>query len=292
MNRRRGHPTGIQLPQLPRRGPVRRLSKRSAGMLAGAAALLVLGGFVVHEEFIDTGGCCVPITADVSGLAKGPDGEIDIASQALEPSVPVGYDFSLHVRPGGDADDWEVADAGKPTVLGAKGVKTVKGTRYFKFRALKTGETRVVLKEVDGDRTMTYLISVLSNDHGYGPQDPEPAKQFPLDRENEEDLGDFEGTVTLTRGEDYLISNPYDNQPGYTWTLVKKYDDGLSISKEPEHTSGDPAAVRRDWYSLFGYEKGTAELKLFGCYRCRYDEPETAESKKFSVTKTLTVVVR
>ncbi|MDI3404444.1 hypothetical protein [Streptomyces cavernicola] len=270
---------------------MRKLRKRVLGGLAGAVALLVFGGYVVYEEFIDTGMCCVEPTVD--DLPKGPDGEIDIASQALEPSVPVGHDFSLHVRPGGDADDWEVADAGDPKALRAKGVKTVKGTRYFKFRALKPGESRVVLKEVDGDRTMTYLIHARSNDAGYGPQDPEVTNEFPLDREGTEDLGDFEGTVTLKRGEHYLVSNRYGNQPGYTWTLIEQYHDGLSVPTEPEHTTGDPAGVRRDWYSLFGYEKGTAKVKLFGCYRCDgSDKPTTPESKKFSVTKTLTVVVR
>ncbi|MFM9366680.1 hypothetical protein [Streptomyces sp. Da 82-17] len=267
------------------------LNKKLAGGLSGALALLVLGGFVVHDAFVDCGTRCA--TPLLDGLPKGPDGELDIASQAVEPSVPVGHDFSLHVRPGGDADDWEVADAGKPAKLVAKGAKTVKGTRYFKFRALKPGTSRVVLKEVHGDRTMTYQIRAVSDDNGYQPQDPQPENRYPLDREHAEDLGDFEGTVTLTRGADYLVSNRYGNQPGYTWTLRKEYDDGLSISPEPEHTSGDPAAERRDWYSLFGYRKGTAVVKLFGCYRCDHgDKPTTPESKKFSVTKTLTVVVR
>ncbi|MDQ8702014.1 hypothetical protein RCO28_05850 [Streptomyces sp. LHD-70] len=276
---------------------MRKLSKKLIGALSAALALLVLGGYVVYEEFIDTGMCCVKPT--IADMPKGPDGEIDVASQSVTTQVPAGYDFSIHVRPGGGADDWQVAESGEAGgVLRAKGAKTVKGTRYFKFRALRPGKSRIVLKETDGERTMTYPVEAVGGGEStYTEPDPEGVPEEGNAREFERDSrrldGDFVGTVSLSKGEDYLIANRYSNQPGYTWTLTEDSDDGLTVaSPDPRYTTGDPAAARQDWYSLSSLKKGTTTLKLFGCYRCTWDDqPSTPESKKFSVTKTLTVVV-
>ncbi|WP_327354407.1 hypothetical protein [Streptomyces sp. NBC_01304] len=282
------------MPKLPK------LREKKALWGVSAAAVLVLGGggFVVYEsEIADDDEVCCALPPPLYGVPRGPDGEIDVASQSVETKVPVDHDFSLHLRPGGKAE-WELAETGESgNVLRAKGVKTVKGTRYFKFRALKTGTARVVLREVDGDRTMTYPIevkesiggtSVAEDPEEYYPEADDPLKFRKLDR-------DFDGTVTVRRGEEFRVANSYDNQPGYTWKIAEKPDDtvvGLYPDANPR-VGGSPAADRKDWYGFTARAKGTTTVKLFGCYRCGYDsEPTSAESKKFSLTKTLTVVVR
>jgi hypothetical protein len=95
-------------------------------------------------------------------------------------------------------------------------------------------------------------------------------------------------------GERFLIANRYDNQPGYTWKVTEEPDSAVAwLETEQPHITGDPAAERQDWYTFTAREKGTTTVELFGCYRCGYDgSPTSPESKKFSVTKTLTVVVR
>ncbi|MFE9398413.1 hypothetical protein [Streptomyces flavidovirens] len=266
--------------------------------LAGGAAVLALSGagMVAYDEFSSDEVCCA-IPKPLHNVPRGPDGEIDVASQSVETSVLVDHDFSLHVRPGGDAADWEVADPGESgKVLRAKGEKTVKGTRYFMFRALKTGSARVVLKETDGDRTMTYPVEVKDSIQGsVVTSDPRAEFSEAYGGEKSRKLdGNFDGTVSVRPGERFLVANRYSNQPGYTWKVTEE-PDGKVAWLEPgaPHTTGDPAAERQDWYSFIAREKGTTTVKLFGCYRCGYDDrPTSPESKKFSVTKTLTVVVR
>ncbi|MDI3404445.1 hypothetical protein [Streptomyces cavernicola] len=284
---------------------LRRLSKRARLLAAGAAlAVLGSGGFVVHEEFIDDRTVCCAVPPPLHNVPRGPDGEIDIASQSTEPEVLVDHDFSLHVRPGGDADDWRLAESGESGgVVRAKGEKTVKGTHYFRFRALKTGTARIVLKEIDGERTMTYLVTAREGEQVSGVEhDPDgilPAgsSATPADGYEPDDIrvldADFDSTVTVRAGETFRIANRYANQPGYTWQFVTEPEgpvlrEGLS---EPPAV-GDAAAARQDWYEFNAYDKGIAKVRLFGCYRCGYDDkPTTAESKKFSVVKKLTVIV-
>ncbi|MFM9366681.1 hypothetical protein [Streptomyces sp. Da 82-17] len=284
-------------------GPAR-LSKRARWAAACAALLLLGGGFVAYEEFIADDNVCCALPPPLYNVPRGPDGEIDIASQSTEPEVLVGHDFSIHVRPGGDADDWRLAESGESGgVVRAKGEKTVKGTRYFRFRALRTGTARIVLKEIDGERTMTYALTVKEGTQVSGVEH-DPDEILPTDRTSPPDDGrgtdevrvldgDFDSTVTVPAGQTFRIANRYANQPGYTWRFVAEPDGpvlGQGDSEAPD--VGDGAAVRQDWYEFYARDKGIAKVKLFGCYRCGYGEwPETAESKRFSLTKTLTVNV-
>ncbi|MGW0737025.1 hypothetical protein [Streptomyces sp. NPDC002851] len=278
------------MPKLPR-------TKKARWGVSVAAVLIVGGGAVVaYEEFVNDDKACCALPPPLYDVPRGPDGEIDIASQSVRTQVLVDHDFSLHVRPGGDADDWRLVDAGESGgVLRAKGEKTVKGTHYFTFRTLKTGRARVVLKEVDGNRTMTYPVEVKDGDQlGGVAEDPDPYTGGPDETGHARKTdGDFEGTVTLRQGENIHIANRYNNQPGYTWELVKEPDAAVLWWDDSfEYITGDPAAVRQDWYSFTARGKGTTTVRLFGCYRCEDGvRPESAESKKFSVTKTLTVRV-
>ncbi|NBE51369.1 hypothetical protein [Streptomyces boluensis] len=272
--------------------------RKATWAVAGSAAVLAVtgAGIAVHEELSEDTVCCgIPLPR--GNAPSGPDGEIDIASQSVKTDVLVDEDFSLHVRPGGDADDWEPAETGEEYgVLRAKGEKTVRGTRYFKFRALRTGKARIVLREVDGDRTMTYPIEVkktlrsssTTRDPEEGFSDPyAPDESIRLD-------GDFGGKVTVRAGHEFAVANRYTNQPGYGWRFLGQWDDhDLALTSDQSYVAGDPSAVRQDWYTFKAYEKGSTTIKLFGCYRCGDDmKPKSAESKKFSVTKTLTVIVR
>ncbi|MFD5098414.1 hypothetical protein [Streptomyces albidochromogenes] len=265
--------------------------------LAGGAAVLALSGAgaVAYEEFSEDEVCC-GIPTPLSGVPRGPEGEIDVASQSVETKVLVGHDFSLHVRPGGDAAEWEVAEAGESgKVLQAKGQKVVKGTHYFTFRALKTGKARVVLRETDGDRTMTYPVEVKDSiRHDAVTRDPDGDSDTYETMQSRMLDGDFAGRVTVRPGQEFLVANRYANQPGYAWKVIEEPDDKVAwLETDKPHITGDPAAERQDWYSFTAREKGTTTVKLFGCYRCGYDDsPTSPESKKFSVTKTLTVVVR
>ncbi|MGI5377184.1 hypothetical protein ACQEV2_23655 [Streptomyces sp. CA-251387] len=271
--------------------------KKFWGLTGGTAAVVLGGlGFAGYEAASGDEVCCA-LPKPLYGVPRGPDGEIDVASQSVETNVLTGHDFSLHIRPGGDAADWEVSDVnGSGQVLRAKGEKTVKGTRYFTFSALEPGTARIVLRETDGDRTMTYPVEVKDSIQGnvvtedpktqYGDADgPEGFRRLE---------GDFAGTVTVRRGEEFSVANRYGNQPGYTWKVSAEPDSAVvGLWPGPPHTTGDPAAERQDWYSFTAREKGTTTVRLFGCYRCGYeDRPTSAESRKFSVTKTLTVVVR
>ncbi|MFJ9585857.1 hypothetical protein [Streptomyces acidicola] len=275
-----------------------RRGKTFWGVIGGVAAVVLGGlGFVGYEAVSDDDEVCCGIPKPLHGVERGPDGEIDVASQSVRTTVLTGHDFSLHVRPGGDAADWEVADAGESgKVLRAKGEKTVKGTHYFTFRALKPGSAHIVLKETDGDRTMTYPVDVKDTIQGtVVTKDPEGEYSEAYDpSESREFDGDFAGTVTVRPGERFLVANRYSNQPGYTWKVTGEPDGAVAgLEPGPPHTTGDPAAERQDWYSFTAREKGTTTVELFGCYRCGYDsEPTSPESEKFSVTKTLTVVVR
>lgn len=267
--------------------------------VTGGVAAVALGGlgFVGYEAVYADDEVCCALPKPLHGVPRGPDGEIDVASQSVETTVLTGHDFSLHVRPGGDADDWEVADAGESgKVLRAKGEKTVKGTHYFTFRALRPGTARVVLKETDGDRTMTYPVEVKDSIQGtVVAEDPEAAYREADDPAGFRRLdGDFAGTVTVRPGERFLVANRYSNQPGYTWKVTKEPDGTvLGLRPGPPRTTGDPAADRQDWYGFTARESGTTTVELFGCYRCGYDSgPTSAESRRFSVTKRLTVVVR
>lgn len=267
------------------------------GVTSGVAAVVLGGlGFVGYEAVSDDTVCCA-LPPPLYGVPRGPDGEIDVASQSVETTVLTGHDFSLHVRPGGDAADWEVTDVdGAGKVLRAKGEKTVKGTRYFTFSALEPGTARIVLREIDGRRTMTYPVEVKDSIQGnVVAEDP----KAPYSDTDEPDTsrrleGDFAGTVTVRHGEEFSVANRYSNQPGYTWKVTEEPDGGIvGLHPDPPHTTGDPAAARQDWYRFTAREKGTTTVRLFGCYRCGYDDrPTSAESRKFSVTKTLTVVVR
>lgn len=266
--------------------------------VAGGVAAVVLGGlgFAGYEAASDDEVCCA-LPAPLYGVPRGPDGEIDVASQSVETKVLTGHDFSLHVRPGGDAADWEVADVDAPEkVLRARGEKTVKGTHYFTFSALEPGTARIVLKETDGDRTMTYPVEVKDSIQGnVVTEDPRAQYSDADEPDTSRRLeGDFAGTVTVRPGEEFSVANRYGNQPGYTWKVTRQPDGAvLGLRPEPPHTTGDPAAARQDWYSFTAGAKGTTTVRLFGCYRCGYDDrPTSAESRKFSVTKTLTVVVR
>ncbi|MFC7310096.1 hypothetical protein ACFQVC_38500 [Streptomyces monticola] len=278
--------------------PTRKLlrKKKARWGMSGAAVLLLGGGGVVaYEEYDDSDlVCCAP--PPLHGIPRGPDGEIDIASQSVRTEVLADHDFSLHVRPGGGAADWRLADSGESDgVLRAKGEKTVKGTHYFTFRALRTGTARVVLAEADGDRTMTYPVEVKEGSHlGRVAEDPLPDQSGPRepDRSRTAD-GDFAGTLTMRAHEDVRVANRYDNQPGYTWQVVREPDASLVRLDGTVRSSGDPAAVRQDWYSFYARAEGTTTVKLFGCYRCEDgSKAESAESRKFSVTKTLTIKVR
>ncbi|MDI3386088.1 hypothetical protein QIS99_07625 [Streptomyces sp. B-S-A8] len=270
--------------------------------LAAGAALVVLGGggFLAYEVLFADDTVCCALPPPLHNVPRGPDGEIDIASQSLRPEVLVGHDFSIHVRPGGDADDWRLAESGEAEgVVHARGVKDVDGTRYFRFRALKTGTARIVLEEVDGKRTMTYPVEVKEGTQVSGVlDDPEdrygrPGEDVPPDNVRTLER-DFDGDVTVRPGETFRIANHYDNQPGYTWQIVGPPDESvLADYLSGVHTTGDAATVRQDWYKFTASGKGTTEVKLFGCYRCTDGiKAETAESEKFSVTKTLTVTVR
>ncbi|MDI3417257.1 hypothetical protein [Streptomyces luteolus] len=283
--------------------PKPRLPRSAKGRwLAAGAALAVLGsgGFVVYEEFIDDDLVCCALPPPLHNVPRGPDGEIDIASQSLRPEVLVNHDFSIHVRPGGDADGWRLAESGEAEgVVRARGVKEVGGTRYFRFRALKTGTATIVLKEVDGKRTMTYPVEVKEGTQVSGVLgDPEdrygrPDEDLPPDHVRTIE-GDFDGDVTVHPGETFRIANRYDNRPGYTWEIAGPPDESvLTDYLSGVHTTGDASTVRQDWYKFTAVDKGTTEVKLFGCYRCTDGiKAETAESKKFSVTKPLTVTVR
>ncbi|MFH0521071.1 hypothetical protein ACHBTE_28320 [Streptomyces sp. M41] len=276
----------------------RRRTKTFWGVTGGAGALLLGGlGFVGYEAVSADDEVCCALPEPLYNVPRGPDGEIDVASQSVETSVLTGHDFSLHVRPGGDAADWEIADTGESGgVLRAKGEKTVEGTRYFKFRALKTGSARVVLRERDGDRTMTYPIEVKDNIQGNVVlSDPEAGySDLPQPEGSHRLADDFEGTVTVAPGRQFSIANRYSNQPGYTWRIVRQPDGTVAgLESERPYVAGDPAAARQDWYGFIARAKGTTTIELFGCYRCGYhDRPVSAESRRFSVTKTLTVVVR
>lgn len=268
------------------------------GVIGGGAAVVLGGlGFVGYGAVYGDDEVCCGIPKPLYNVPRGPDGEIDVASQAVEPSILVGHDFSLHVRPGGDADDWEVSEVeGSGEVVRAKGEKTVEGTHYFTFRALELGTARIVLREIDGDRTMTYRVQVKDNIHsGAVTEDPRAtfneAYEYPETRTFD---GDFSGTVTVRPGERFLVANRYSNQPGYTWKVTGE-PDGAVVGLAPgkPHTTGDPAGERQDWYGFIARDEGTTTVELSGCYRCGYDDvPTSAESKRFSVTRTLTVVVR
>ncbi|MDQ8702015.1 hypothetical protein RCO28_05855 [Streptomyces sp. LHD-70] len=276
------------------------MSKRARWVAACAAVLMLGGGYVAYEEFIADDMICCALPPPLYNVPRGPDGEIDIASQSLRPEVLVDHDFSIHVRPGGDADDWRLAESGEAAgVVRARGVKDVDGTRYFRFRAVKTGTAQIVLEEVDGKRTMTYSVEVKEGTQVSGVLgDPEdrygrPDEDLPPDQVRTIE-GDFDGAVTVHPGETFRIANHYDNQPGYTWQIVGPPDESvLTDYLSGVHTTGDAATVRQDWYEFTASGKGTTEVKLFGCYRCTDGiKAETAESKKFSVAKTLTVTVR
>lgn len=277
---------------------MKRRGKAFWGVTGGVAAVALGGlGFVGYEAVSADDEACCGIPKPLHGVPLGPDGEIDVASQSVETAVLTGHDFSLHVRPGGDAADWEVADAGESgKVVRAQGEKTVKGTHYFTFRALKPGTARIVLKETDGERTMTYPVEVKDTIQGtVVAKDPEGESAEAYEPSEARKLdGDFAGTVTVRPGERFLVANRYSNQPGYTWKVTGEPDGAVvGLEPGPPHTTGDPAADRQDWYGFTAREKGTTTVELFGCYRCGYDrEPTSPESERFSVTKRLTVVVR
>ncbi|GGX22034.1 hypothetical protein [Streptomyces chryseus] len=133
----------------------------------------------------------------------------------------------------------------------------------------------MVLKETDGDRTMTYPVRVEDSIQGtVVTRDPEAAFNEAYEPEESRRLdGDFAGSFTVRPGERFLVANRYGNQPGYAWKVTGEPDGAVAgMGPGPVRTTGAPAAERQDWYSFTARETGTTTVELFGCYRCGYDD--------------------
>ena len=288
---------------------VRRPARRRASILtlAGAALLTLLTAGCGPDP-----DCCAPRPED-HGLPQphGPGTDIDYPSQELRLRPRTGMDFSVFVRLDERTPaDWSVADRGdEGDVLRYARTKTVDGspdggpgaspgarTRYFVFHAEKPGEAEVVLEDRRSGRTMTYAVDVVRTAPG-APRTPAGSAR-PVESgavEGRKAAGKFEGTITVGRGETFAVANPYSNVPGITWHLSNSDPAVASVASEREEptTTGDPAGARQDWYTFTAAEKGTTTVKLSGCYRCTYrTAAKSAESRKFSETRTLTIRVR
>ena len=238
----------------------------------------------------------------------GPGTDVDYPSQQLHLRPRVGMDFSIFLPVDEKTSAWRVTarrdDRGLVTYRRAE---TVDGaprtdpspspgerTRYFVFHAEKPGETTLTLREADTGRTMTYHVTVV--EHGpTGPERvlPSPPPDVPLGRRVADT---FDRTVTVRQGERFAVANSYSNVPGITWRIVDNTDPEVAYPDRRGETptvTGNPEGDRHDWYTFHAVGPGTTRVTLEGCYRCAsVTSPRSAESKRFSETRTLTIHVR
>lgn len=285
--------------------------RRLPALAAAPAAMLLLLAPTGCSSSEDTGPSAKRPKNHNLPEPHGPGTDIDYPSQSQWLRPGEGMDFSVFLRlDDKTSDEWQVVGRGdKKGLVRYKTAKTVDGTpgpsagsstadrtRYFVFHAEKPGRTTLTLRDPDTGRTMTYNVMVVENDPA-GPEDlpvETPPPDRPLGRKISEK---FEGTVTVKRGQRFAVANSYSNEPGITWRVTEDTHDDVvyldSDGKQPRVT-GNPDGYRQDWYSFYAAKPGTTKVTLQGCYRCTSTVPsqQSAESRKFSETRTLTIRVR
>lgn len=291
----------------PARRPRGRRARRRAPLLAAAGLALATSAGCGGDG--QDGPHATPPPDHGLPRPHGPGTDLDYPSQQLHLRPRVGMDFSVHLPlDRGASADWRVVDPGDDRApVRYRRARTVDGapksdasptpgerTRSFVFHAATPGATTLTLRETTTGRTMTYQVTVV--EHGAtGPerQYPSPPPDTPLGRKVADT---FEGTVTVRRGDRFAVANRYSNVPGITWRVRENTRPEVASPRqdgERPTVTGNPDGERRDWYTFTARRPGTTRVTLEGCYRCASPtSPKSAESRKFSATRTLTIRVR